>query len=144
MQTGGQLDPGWVEIIAPAAPPAALEAWLLWLALAAGGLLLVALLVYLRRPRSRALRGLRRLARELRTASIEPRQASHGIKAALKQAWAVDDLRQVSMDSVRHNHWQIFRHRLNELTFAAEAPGRAEAEIAIREARGWIREADRR
>jgi hypothetical protein len=141
MVTTGNTDQDWVEIIAPAAPPSLLDAGLVWLAAVVCLLLLVGLLVAYRRPRLRAARGLRRLARALKHNAVEPRRAGFRLEAELRRALAVPRLEQHAVGASRHDDWQVFRQRLNRLCFAAEPPTAIDVQAAIDEALDWMRAA---
>lgn len=138
MLTTGRIDEPWVEIIPPSAPAAALDAWVVWLAVSALVLLLAGIVIWYRRPGPRAVRGLRRLDRRLRRAAIEPRPACLLLAAQLRRALAVDRLDSHRVEPEWQAAWQAFRQTLNGYCFAAEAPAAAEAAHAIEAALAWL------
>ena len=139
MTAAQHTDGQWADILAPALPAAGVDPTLVLLPTLLAVLLLLAFLVYRRRPRPRARRELRRLARALHRERLDPRAAGLGIRRCLRQGLGLARLQDLRLEAAAQREWQDYRERLTRCCFAAQRPASAELDDLLRQARRWLR-----
>ena len=138
MTTARHAEGTWVDIVPPAPPAVGADPTLLLVVLLLLGLLLAGVL-YWRRPRPRARRRLRRLDRALRRARLEPKQAGFEIRHCLREGLGQRHLEALRLEDALQAEWQAYLARLRHCCFAASPPTRVELDALIRQARRWLR-----
>lgn len=131
-------DTQWVDIIPPEAPAFAVDSIAFTLALV---LILTSLAlagVWSRRPRTRARRSLRRLARELRAAG-DTKAAVFAIRCALREGLGERRLHAVRFGPPHDAHWHEYLNRLTHACFAPASPGGDDIRQLIDEAVAWLK-----
>lgn len=133
------MDDAWVDIAPPQAPPPSGDPVVLaGLAVVLAALLAIGLYLHTR-PRLRARRGLRRLARELRGPAVDGKTTCFRIRAWLQTGFGHADLTAVRMsEEARQADWQAYLDTLSACCFRSEPADAAEARRLVEEAARWL------
>jgi hypothetical protein len=132
------IEEGWIDIIPPEIPAASADPMaILFFVLPLAVLLLIGI-IHRRRPRQRARRALRRLARDLRRTRVEAKTACFEIRRWLRIGFGYRQLHSVPLDPARQADWRAYLDRLGQYSFSRTAPSVAELDGVIREARAWL------
>lgn len=138
MPTPTPIDEKWVDIVSPVAPPHTVDPLSIGV-VAAGLLVLIGLAAMLyRRPRARAKRALRRLARDLRGARVGAKPVCVQIQQCLRSGLGRRELQFVQWRDDHRAGWLAYVNRLAQCCFAAPSPSRAELDAMIHEALAWL------
>lgn len=138
MPTPASIDEKWVDIVSPVAPSHTVDPLGIGV-VAAGLLVLLGLVVMLyRRPRARAKRALRRLARDLRGARVGAKPVCVQVQQCLRSGLGRHQLQSVQWRDDHCADWLAYVNRLAQCCFAAPSPSRAELEAIIHEALAWL------
>lgn len=138
MPTPASIDEKWMDIIPPVAPAHSADP-------AVTGIVVAVLLVliglgvfFCRRPRSRAKRALRRLARDLHASRIEIKPACYEIQRWLRSGLGQSRLQAVKWSHVDSANWLAYVNRLAQYCFGPEPPATDELDGVIHEALAWL------
>lgn len=131
------LSQRWTDILPPN-PPAPIEWWLLFSAVALLCLVVLAVaILWQTRPRQRALRVLRQCQRQLQAHSADTRVIAHRIYQAVLQGLAIHPAK---VSPAGHDQrWRDFLQRLQVCVFASHTPAREDVADLIRQGRYWIK-----
>lgn len=138
MPTPAPIDERWVDIVPPGAPPYSTDPFTWGIGVAVIVVLIGMAVVLYRRPRSRAKRALRRLARDLQGSRIEAKPACVRIKQCLRTGFGRRDLQSVPWRDNHHADWLAYENRLAQCCFDAPSPSRVELDAIIDEAVAWL------
>ncbi len=138
MPTPAPIDERWVDIVPPGAPPYSADPLTWGIGVAVLVVLIGMATVLYRRPRSRAKRALRRLARDLRDSRIEAKPACVRIQLCLRTGLGQRHLPSVPWRDDHHADWVAYVNRLTVCCFAAPLPSKAELDRLIQEALAWL------
>ena len=134
------IDEKWVDIVPPVAPVNTVDPFLVGIFVVLLFLLIALGIFFYRRPRQRAKRALRRLARDVKTSQVETKPACFQIRQCLRAGFGQRHLYAIQWDHANHADWLIYLNQLAQYCFAAETPATAELDGVIHEALAWLNE----
>lgn len=138
MPTPAPINETWVDIVPPGAPPHTTDPFTWGIGVAVLVVLIGMAVVLYRRPRSRAKRALRRLARDLWGSRIDAKPACVRIQQCLRTGLGRRHLPSVPWCDDYHADWLAYVNRLTACCFAAPSPSKAELDSLIHEALAWL------
>lgn len=133
------LAPPWQDILPPLAPPP-LSPW--WLASALVLLLLAVSVVYIlwqQRPRQRALRELRRYARQLRQAQPDLKQLVIALQRQVLQGLGLTPTTALARSHKLEAFWALYYEQLQRCVFSDAPPSAEEVARLLRQGQYWLR-----
>ena len=136
MAISTDIEPGWVDIVAPQTPMTHSTDPLLWLLIAFCVLSIFAGLFFYFRPRRRARRALRRLLADLHKAPTDGRDCCLQTKRCLRRFFGTAHLQ--SMQISRDQGWQQYLHRVDKCCYSAEPISVVELQAIVREGLLWL------
>ena len=132
------IEDRWVDIVPPDVPLTSAEP----LTIVVCAMLLVALLAigffFYRRPRQRARRVLRRLARDLHRSRLDGKPACFRIRQCLREGFGQRRLSAVPLPPASQHDWQRYLDKLAQCCFADTSPSVSELDSVIDEALAWL------
>lgn len=128
----------WVDIGPPDVPVHTADPFTLVLAVAGVFALLILCVYFYRRPRLRARRTLRRLARDLQRSQINTKPACVQIQQSMRKGLGQHQLLSVQWCDDHHSAWLAYVNLLSQSCFAAPSPSKAELDSLIHEGLVWL------
>lgn len=128
----------WVDIVSPDVPVHTAAPFTLGLAVAGVFALLILCVYFYRRPRLRAKRALRRLARDLQHSQIKTKPACVQIQQSMRKGLGQHQLLSVQWCDDHHSAWLAYVQWLSKCCFSAPSPSKAELDSLIQEGLLWL------